>query len=142
MNGDAELQGLGDPAGTIDEEFRGSRRTDIARRLIEESQPLPEMGRGKARQLGVHQNRLSFVAAAHQHDRGPEITHPAQVQVPVFDGCIEDRTEEGIPPHAAIEFRNEPLDHRFGDTEGGTRSPGIGTRSIRSRHKLIQTSGD
>jgi hypothetical protein len=83
------------------------------------------MGRSDFGDLGMRGHGGAFEAAGHQKHRGPEITHLAQMVVPVSaDDAIEDWSQSWVDTDFAVEGVYDVVDHAFGDArcDSGTCS--------------------
>src|SRR5262245_221315 len=103
MQGEAQLQGLGNAVGTVDEDGRRIRWAGLDRRGLEQRQPALEMCRREFGQLRMRLHRRALVAARHQRHRRPEGAELVEMRIPILDGAVEDRSEQRVEAYAGVE---------------------------------------
>src|SRR3954471_18051323 len=84
---------------------RNVRGQMLAACLPKQPKPAPEQGGADALDGQMSGERVSFVAAGLEHDRGPEIPDHGQMLRPfiVGDRARENRPERRVPPDLLVE---------------------------------------
>jgi hypothetical protein len=110
----AHLETERDAFRSLDEQVGDGRLEQLARRHLEELQPVIEVP-GVDGQADMHAHRLAMVDPTRQHDGRPELAHALQMRFPVGDPGIEDRPEQRVFTNPRIERTHELLDLGFVD---------------------------
>jgi hypothetical protein len=82
--------------------------------VLEQSEPALEMRRFQP-ETDVRGMRIAGIAAAFQRDRGPEIHHLAEMDIPpACQARLEDRPEHRVLTDASVEGVDDLLDEWLG----------------------------
>jgi hypothetical protein len=110
---DPELEAPGDPLRFPLQSSSEFRDEHVASSFSPQRQPPSECGCINAlSMLDVDRKRLSLVAPAGQHYRGPEVLELAEMVRPIGNGLVEQRPDQIVAADADVECFHQRLEGR------------------------------